>query len=73
MEYNVDLYDGLDIFQENPLTLILKQIRPRSSVLEFGPAYGRMTRYLKEKLNCNITAWKSISEQRKAFASLQIW
>lgn len=55
MEYNVDLYDGLDIFQENPLTLILKQIRPRSSVLEFGPAYGRMTRYLKEKLNCNIT------------------
>lgn len=55
MEYNVDLYDGLDIFQENPLTLILKQMKPGRRVLEFGPAYGRMTRYLKERLNCSVT------------------
>lgn len=55
MEYNVDLFDGLDIYQENSLTLILKQIKPGSNILEFGPAYGRMTRFLKENLGCRVS------------------
>lgn len=55
MEYNIDLKDGLDIYQENSLTLILKQLKPNSTVLEFGPAYGRMTQYMKEQLGCRVS------------------
>lgn len=55
MEYNVELKDGMDVYQENSLTLILKQLKPNSSVLEFGPAYGRMTRYMKEQLKCQVS------------------
>lgn len=55
MTYDVDLLCGLDIYQENALTLILKQILPGSSVLEFGPAYGRMTKYMKEELQCHVS------------------
>jgi SAM-dependent methyltransferase len=32
----------------------LDYISPNSTVLEFGPAYGRMTQYLKEKLDCKV-------------------
>lgn len=55
MEYNVDLLDGLDIYNENSLTLILKKIQPGTTVLEFGPAYGRMTRFLNEELGCHVS------------------
>lgn len=55
MEYNVDLKSGLDINNENSLTLLLKGISRNSSILEFGPAYGRMTRFLKEELECQVT------------------
>lgn len=55
MEYNVDLLDGLDIYNENSLTLILKRIQPGTTVLEFGPAYGRMTRFLNEELGCHVS------------------
>ncbi|MCL2763705.1 MAG: glycoside hydrolase family 99-like domain-containing protein [Treponema sp.] len=33
---------------------IIKNIKPNSTVLEFGPAYGRMTEYLKNELNCKV-------------------
>jgi len=33
---------------------ILQHVQPYSTVLEFGPAYGRMTKYMKEILNCKI-------------------
>lgn len=50
MKYDFDL--TLDT--RNALSLIIKQIHPNSTILEFGPANGRMTRYLKEKLNCSV-------------------
>ena len=33
---------------------ILHYIRSNSTVLEFGPGYGRMTKYMQEILNCNV-------------------
>lgn len=36
--------------------MLIGQISPNSVVLEFGPANGRMTRYLKENLNCKVYA-----------------
>lgn len=48
-------YDfGLEMTYQNSLLLILEQIKPNSVVLEFGPANGRLTRYLKEELNCKV-------------------
>lgn len=34
--------------------MILDQIQKYSTVLEFGPASGIMTQYLREKLNCDV-------------------
>lgn len=50
MKYNFDLV----LEEENALTKIIRQIDTDSKVLEFGPANGRMTRYLKEKKNCSM-------------------
>lgn len=47
-KYNFDL----DMNSNNSLANILNNININSSVLEFGPAHGRMTKYLKETLNC---------------------
>lgn len=48
-------YDfDLDLNNTNSLSLMIGQIRRGSTVLEFGPANGRMTRYLKEVLNCKV-------------------
>lgn len=48
-------YDfDLDMVNTNSLSLIIRQIRRGSTVLEFGPANGRMTRYLKEALDCKV-------------------
>jgi len=52
----VDKYDfELDMVGDNSNSLILRQIQPYSEVLEFGPAHGRMTKYLKESLFCRTT------------------
>lgn len=40
---------------ENSHKKILERIKKESYVLEIGTAYGHMTKYLKEILNCNIT------------------
>jgi 2-polyprenyl-3-methyl-5-hydroxy-6-metoxy-1,4-benzoquinol methylase len=45
----------LDMIGDNSNSLILRQILPQSLVLEFGPAYGRMTKFLKHNLNCKVT------------------
>lgn len=48
-------YDfDLDMVNTNSLSLIISQIKRGSAVLEFGPANGRMTRYLKEALDCQV-------------------
>jgi 2-polyprenyl-3-methyl-5-hydroxy-6-metoxy-1,4-benzoquinol methylase len=44
----------LDLNNKNSLSVIVSKIRAGSTVLEFGPANGRMTRYLKEVLCCKI-------------------
>ena len=50
MKYNCDL----NMAEENSLSKIINMIRPHSTVLEFGPANGRMTKYLKEHLGCSV-------------------
>lgn len=50
MKYDFDL----DLTNSNSLLLILEQIRRGSVVLEFGPANGRMTKYLKQELDCEV-------------------
>jgi glycosyltransferase involved in cell wall biosynthesis/2-polyprenyl-3-methyl-5-hydroxy-6-metoxy-1,4-benzoquinol methylase len=45
----------LDLETDNSNSIILRWIRPQSTVLEFGPAHGRMTKFLKENLRCRVT------------------
>jgi 2-polyprenyl-3-methyl-5-hydroxy-6-metoxy-1,4-benzoquinol methylase len=44
----------LNMKTHNSNSVILKNIKPNSTVLEVGCAHGRMTKYLKETLNCNV-------------------
>ena len=44
----------LDNASRNSLSLLINRIKPNSTVLEFGPASGRMTQYLKEELSCKV-------------------
>lgn len=50
LKYNFDL----ELVNNNSLLLILQQIKPDSTVLEFGPANGRLTKYLNKELNCDV-------------------
>ena len=50
MKYDLELITD----EQNALSIILKQIYKDSIVLEFGPANGRMTKYLKEVLGCTV-------------------
>ena len=50
MKYDFDLI----IEEDNSLSKIIKQIEKKSVVLEFGPATGRMTKFLKEHLECKV-------------------
>jgi glycosyltransferase involved in cell wall biosynthesis/2-polyprenyl-3-methyl-5-hydroxy-6-metoxy-1,4-benzoquinol methylase len=45
----------LDLETDNSNSIILRWIKPQSTVLEFGPAHGRMTKFLKENLRCSVT------------------
>ncbi|WP_271809511.1 class I SAM-dependent methyltransferase [Clostridium beijerinckii] len=48
-------YDfGLDLDTENSISLMIGMIKTNSRVLEFGPANGRMTKYLSEKMLCRV-------------------
>ena len=44
----------LDLNTENSLSLIVEQLRKNSEVLEFGPATGRLTKYMQESLHCQV-------------------
>ena len=44
----------LDMNSDNSNSVILRNIKPNSFVLEVGCAHGRMTKYLKETLNCDV-------------------
>jgi O-antigen biosynthesis protein len=45
----------IDMSVKTSHTLILQQVSKGSRVLEFGPATGYMTRYMKNELGCQIT------------------
>ena len=44
----------LDLYDENTISWIAQSVEAGSVVLEFGPANGRLTRYLKEKKDCRV-------------------
>ena len=44
----------LDLNTENSISLIINMIEANSRILEFGPANGRMTKYLSEKMGCVV-------------------
>lgn len=46
-DYTLDMNDPM-------LQFLLMQIEPQSTVLEFGPAMGRFTKYLKNELKCRV-------------------
>ena len=50
MKYNFDL----DLDTKNSISTIVNRIKKNSVILEFGPANGRLTKYLKEVLNCQV-------------------
>ncbi|MDE7310521.1 MAG: class I SAM-dependent methyltransferase, partial [Eubacterium sp.] len=50
MKYDFELV----LEEESGLSKILRQVRKGSTVLEFGPATGRATAYLKEHLDCKV-------------------
>ena len=45
----------IDLAENTSTGILLRKIPAGSSVLEFGCAEGRMTRYMKKTLNCNVT------------------
>lgn len=48
-------YDfDLELYENNPLAWIAGKVPVSSRVLEFGPADGRLTRYLKESKDCRL-------------------
>lgn len=44
----------LDLYDDSIISWIAGRITPNSVVLEFGPANGRLTRYLSENKNCKV-------------------
>lgn len=50
MKYDFDLH----MENENSLSLLLQNVTEGATVLEFGPASGRMTKYMKEELDCKV-------------------
>ncbi len=44
----------LDLDCVNSNSLIARQIAKGSRVLEFGPAYGRLTKYMQKSLSCTV-------------------
>jgi len=50
-------YDcDLNLNDRNSLSVLISRIVPESVILEFGPANGRMTKYLREQLSCKVYA-----------------
>lgn len=49
-KYNMDMETDVNTIPGK----VISQIKPNSVVLEFGPANGRMTCYMKEELGCQV-------------------
>jgi len=61
----MDKYDvTLDVLQDehNSYYKILKQVQPHSVVLEFGPAGGFMTEYMRDVLSCDVYIVEIVEE-----------
>jgi len=58
----------LDMSTRNSLSLIISRITKNSTILEFGPANGRMTKHLKEILGCTVYAVELDEESAKGAA-----
>ena len=52
-EYTYDY--KIDFQYKSPASIVLKQIREKSKVLELGPSTGYITKYLTEELGCKVT------------------
>ncbi len=64
-------YDTNITLEDNSsLTYMLKNIEPGSTVLEFGPATGYMTRYLKEELKCLVYI---VEIEKEAFEKARVY
>lgn len=50
MKYETDLHFDFN----NTMTLMINDIEDNSTVLEFGPASGRLTKFLKEEKKCKV-------------------
>lgn len=44
----------LTLDENTSIGKLIRYIKPNSTVLEFGPANGRMTKYMTEELNCDV-------------------
>lgn len=44
----------LNLNSDNSLTRIIRMVHPNARILEFGCAYGRLTKYLYENMNCQV-------------------
>ncbi len=49
-KYNYDL----DLNSGNSNSLILQHIKAGAEILEFGPAFGRLTKYLQSEMDCAV-------------------
>ncbi len=49
-KYNFEM----DLSETTSTGIIVKKLKRGMTVLEFGCSYGRMTRYMKEALDCNV-------------------
>jgi len=64
-------YDTTISLEDNSsLTYMLKNIEPGSTVLEFGPATGYMTKYLKEEMHCKVYI---VEIDREAFMKANVY
>ena len=59
----------LDMNSDNSNSVILRHIKPNSKVLELGCAHGRMTKYLKETLQCTVDTVELDEEAGKIAAN----
>ncbi len=50
MKYNIPFY----MKDNDSASMVISKINPASTVLEFGCANGRMTKYMKQELNCKV-------------------
>lgn len=67
-KHNKDYERELDLDSQNSLKLISKRLRDNAHVLEFGPAQGVLTKYMKESRQCvvDIVEYNEIAGQEAA-------